>query len=315
MKGVALLGPTSSGKTGLSLDVAARLGAQGRRPVVLNADSRQVYRYMDIGTSKIAPRDMEGIEHRLLDLVEPTHPLPLERYAADARRALDELLADPDALPVVVGGTGSYVRAIVDGWDLAGTTTTRRDLEREFPRNEVGEAHRMLKRIDPDAAARVSARSYEGTLNALVRAMHPDGGESGASGYEWIVVAVDRKPAALERRVAATLDRQLQSGLFDEVRALDERYALADEFARRGPASSNQVLHTHGYREFFEHARSQGRPLTQLTTTDLAAVRDAALEHIVAYTRRQRSWFKKIDHVRPPGGQDSAEWIANRLRA
>ena len=139
-------------------------------------------------------------------------------------------------------------------------------------------------------------------------------GTSGASGYEWTVVAVDRKPAALERRVAATLDRQLQSGLYDEVRALDERYALAEEFERRGPAAANQVLHTHGYREFFEHARSQGRAVTQLTMTDLAAVRDAALEHIVAYTRRQRSWFKKIDHVRPPSGQDSAEWIANRLR-
>ena len=183
----------------------------------------------------------------------------------------------------------------------------------------------MLKRIDPEAAARVSARSYEGTLNALVRAMHPDAGggdgggakpsASGASSYEWMVVAVDRKPAALERRVAATLERQLQSGLFDEVRALDERYALAEEFAHRGPAASNQVLHTHGYREFFEHARSEGRPVAQLTTTDLAAVRDVALEHIVAYTRRQRSWFKKIDHVRPPSGQDAAEWIANRLRA
>jgi tRNA dimethylallyltransferase len=322
VKGVALLGPTSSGKTGVSLELAARLRAQGRRPVVLNADSRQVYRYMDIGTSKIAPRDMQGIEHRLLDLVEPTGPLPLERYAAEARRALDDLLTEPDALPIVVGGTGTYVRAIVDAWDLAGTATTRRDLEREFPRGEVSEAHRMLKRIDPEAAARVSARSYEGTLNALVRAMHPDGGGGGgksgasdASGYEWIVVAVDRKPAALERRVAATLDRQLQSGLFDEVRALDERYALAAEFARRGPAASNQVLHTHGYREFFEQARSQGRPVAQLTTTDLAAVRDAALEHIVAYTRRQRAWFKKIDHVRPPSGQDSCEWIANRLRA
>ena len=110
MKGVALLGPTSSGKTGLSLELAARLRAQGRRPVVLNADSRQVYRYMDIGTSKIARRDMQGIEHRLLDIVEPTHPLPLERYAAEARRALDDLIVDPDALPIVVGGTGTYVR-------------------------------------------------------------------------------------------------------------------------------------------------------------------------------------------------------------
>src|SRR4029077_6949963 len=117
VNGVVLFGPTSSGKTGLSLDAAARLRAQGRRPVVLNADSRQVYRYMDIGTSKIARRDMQGVEHRLLDIVEPARPLALERYAADARGVLTELLDDRDAVPIVVGGTGTYVRAIVDDWD------------------------------------------------------------------------------------------------------------------------------------------------------------------------------------------------------
>ena len=240
VKGVALLGPTSSGKTGLSLELAARLRAQGRRPVVLNADSRQVYRYMDIGTSKIARRDMQGIEHRLLDIVEPTRPLPLERYAAEARRALDDLLVDPDAVPIVVGGTGTYVRAIVDGWNLAGTSTTRRDLEREFPRGEVGEAHRMLQRIAPDVATRVSARDYEGTLNALVRAMHPDeggggGGQTGTPGYEWTVVAVDRKPAGA--RTAGGGDARPAAAVGPVRRGASARRAVcAHRGVRRGAA-------------------------------------------------------------------------------
>ncbi len=316
MSGVVLFGPTSSGKTGLSLDVAARLRARGWRPVVLNADSRQVYRYMDIGTSKIARRDMQGVEHRLLDIVEPTRPLTLERYAADARSVLTELLDDRDAVPIVVGGTGTYVRAIIDAWDLAGTATTRHDLEREFPRNEVGEAYRMLKRIAPDVAARVSQRDYEGTLNALVRALHPDDTKGapafGGPTFKWMVVAVDRKPAELERRVAATLDHQLQTGLYAEVQLLDERYALAEQFERRGADAPNQVLHTHGYREFFEHAHSNRRAVAKLTKADLSTVREAVLAHIVAYTRRQRSWFKKLDHVRPPRDTDAAQWIVER---
>jgi tRNA dimethylallyltransferase len=278
---------------------------------VLNADSRQVYRYMDIGTSKIAHDEMRGVEHRLLDIVEPTRPLPLERYAADARAVLGDLLGDGDAVPIVVGGTGTYVRAIVDGWDLSGTSTTRRDLEREFPRAEVGEAHRMLKRIAPRAADVVSPHDYEGTLNALVRAMHPDR-RTTAPGYPWMVVAVDRKPVDLARRVAATLDRQLETGLYAEVKGLDERYGLAEQFERHGASAPNQVLHTHGYREFFEYAGSQRKPLGTLTTRDLSTVRDAALDHIVGYTRRQRSWFKKLAHVQPPQGGDAAQWIVEQ---
>lgn len=204
------------------------------------------------------------------------------------------------------------MRAVVDAWDLEGTAATRRDLEREFPRNEVGEAYRMLKRIAPDVAARLSQRDYEGTVNALVRAMHPDE-RKGAPTFEWTVVAVDRKPADLERRVAATLDHQLQTGLHAEVQLLDERYALTEQFERRGADAPNQVLHTHGYREFFEHARANRCAVAKLTKTDLSTVREAALAHIVAYTRRQRSWFKKLDVVRPAAGADSAEWIVDSI--
>src|SRR5579862_6399785 len=116
-RAVAIYGPTSSGKTALSLDVCAAASERGLRPVVLNADSRQVYAGMDIGTSKIKPSQMRGFEHRLLDVAEPSSKLSLEAYARMAREELGSLAASGDALPVLVGGTGVYVQSVLAGWD------------------------------------------------------------------------------------------------------------------------------------------------------------------------------------------------------
>ena len=118
---MAIFGPTSSGKTALSLEVCEAASEHGLRPVVLNADSRQVYAGMDIGTSKIKPSQMRGFEHRLLDVAEPSSKLSLEAYAQMARDELASLAAAEDALPVLVGGTGVYVQSVLDGWDLTGT--------------------------------------------------------------------------------------------------------------------------------------------------------------------------------------------------
>ena len=120
-RAVAIYGPTSSGKTALSLDVCEAASERGLRPVVLNADSRQVYAGMDIGTSKIKPSEMRGFEHRLLDVAEPSSKLSLEAYARLARDELASLAASEDALPVLVGGTGVYVQSVLSGWDLTGT--------------------------------------------------------------------------------------------------------------------------------------------------------------------------------------------------
>jgi hypothetical protein len=120
-RAVAIYGPTSSGKTALSLDVCEAASERGLRPVVLNADSRQVYVGMDIGTSKLKPSQMRGFEHRLLDVAEPSSKLSLEAYAQMARDELASLAASRETLPVLVGGTGVYVQSVLDGWDLTGT--------------------------------------------------------------------------------------------------------------------------------------------------------------------------------------------------
>jgi tRNA A37 N6-isopentenylltransferase MiaA len=224
-RAVAIYGPTSSGKTALSLDVCEAASERGLRPVVLNADSRQVYVGMDIGTSKIKPPEMRGFEHRLLDVAEPSSKLSLEAYAQMARDELASLAASEDALPVLVGGTGVYVQSVLGGWDLTGTGTLRRSLERDFPRSDVKGAYQVLARLAPEAARRVHPNNYEAILNALVRRMAGRAGNEVATPFAFAVYGIDRGEAETDRRIETTLDAQIGDGLLEEIAELDWAYS------------------------------------------------------------------------------------------
>ena len=311
-RAVAIYGPTSSGKTALSLDVCEAASERGLRPVVLNADSRQVYVGMDIGTSKIRPPEMRGFEHRLLDVAEPSSKLSLEAYAQMARDELASLAASADALPVLVGGTGVYVQSVLEGWDLTGTGTLRRALERDFPRCDVKGAYQVLTRLAPGVARRVHPGNYEAILNALVRRMAGDAGHEVATPFAFAVYGVDRGEAETGRRIETTLDAQIRDGLLDEIAELDRRYGLVEQ-ARRPGRRRNVASQTHGYREFVSMAASTGKAISELDGAGLAAARAEALGHIWAYSRRQRSWFRKlgvslIDH------RSAVKVIASRLQ-
>jgi tRNA dimethylallyltransferase len=311
-RAVAIYGPTSSGKTALSLEVCEAASGRGLRPVVLNADSRQVYAGMDIGTSKIKPSQMRGFEHRLLDVAEPSSRLSLEAYAQMARDELASLAAAGDALPVLVGGTGIYVQAVLDGWDLAGTGTLRRSLERDFPRSEVADAYHMLARLAPAAARRVHPANYEAILNALVRRMAGQAGNEAAAPFAFAVYGLDRGEAGTDRRIQTTLDAQIRGGLLAEIAELDRRYRLVEQ-ARRPERRRNVVLETHGYREFVRVAASTGKAIAELDGAGLAAARAEALGHIRAYSRRQRSWFRKLGASRVDH-RSAVKTIASRLQ-
>ncbi len=290
---VAIYGPTSSGKTALSLDVCEAAAGRGLHPVVLNADSRQVYAGLDIGTSKIRPSQMRGFEHRLLDVAEPSSKLSLEAYARMARDEVASLAASEDALPILVGGTGVYVQALLQGWDLTGTGTLRRSLERDFPSSDVEGAYHVLARLAPEVARRVHPGNYEAILNALVRRMAGEEGNQAATPFAFAVYGIDRGEAETDRRIEATVDAQIRDGLLEEIAELDRRYRLVEQ-ARRPGRQRNVALETHGYREFVDAAASTGKAIAALSGADLAAARAEALGHIWAYSRRQRSWFGKL---------------------
>ena len=309
---VAIFGPTSSGKTALSLDVCEAASERGLRPVVVNADSRQVYAGMDIGTSKIKPSQMRGFEHRLLDVAEPSSKLSLEAYAQMAREELASLAASEDALPVLVGGTGVYVKSVLDGWDLTGTGTLRRSLERDFPRSDAMGAYQVLARLAPEVARHVHPRNYEVVLNALVRRMAGQASNEVATPFAFAVYGLDRGEAETDRRIETTLDAQIRDGLLEEIAELDRRYRLVEQ-ARRPGGRRNVVSQTHGYREFVGVAALTGKAIAELDGTDLAAARAEALGHIRAYSRRQRSWFRKLGASRV-AHRSAVKTIVSRLR-
>jgi tRNA dimethylallyltransferase len=311
-RAVAIYGPTSSGKTALSLDVCEAAAERGLRPVVLNADSRQVYAGLDIGTSKIRPSQMRGFEHRLLDVAEPTSKLSLEAYTQLARDELASLATSGDALPVLVGGTGVYVQSVLDGWDLTGTGALRRSLERDFPPGDAGGAYQVLERLAPDAARRVHPNNYEAILNALVRRMAGQASREVAAPFAFAVYGVDRGGAETDRRIEATLDAQIRAGLLEEIAELDRRYRLVEQ-ARQPGRGRDVVSQTHGYREFVQVAASTGKAIAELDGADLAVARAEALGHIRAYSRRQRSWFRKLGASRVDH-RSAVKTIVSRLR-
>jgi tRNA dimethylallyltransferase len=296
---VALFGPTSSGKTRLAIELCSRL-APDVEPVVVSADSRQVYRYMDIGTSKTTSAEMHGIRHEMLSVADPERKYELESYVGAARRHIEQCWATGN-LPIIVGGTAVYVMSLLEGWDVARSAGVRDSLRRDFPRALAEDAYQTLRRLDRAAAARVHPNNYDGVINALAGVMSDTTSKprrQRMKGVRSVVLGLDRPARDLDGRVAATFERQLERGLFEEVLDLSTRYDLDTEARRHSEDSSNQVLHTHGYREFWEVARERGKSVRLLTEADRSTAKDRAVGHIQAYTRRQRGAFRKLPGLR-----------------
>jgi tRNA dimethylallyltransferase len=315
---VALYGPTSSGKTALAVRVARHIEDDlGRGVVIISADSRQVYRYMDIGTSKTTEEEMGGIRHEMLDVAEPVRKFELEEYAGLARRHISAAFA-AGLVPFVVGGTGVYLSAVLGGWDVDRVGAARASLRRDFPRSAAGDAYATLRRLNPARAARVHPNNYEAIINALAAVMAENGpsgpgdasGKAGATAT--LTLGLDPGARVLDQRVADTYDGQVERGLFDEIKGLAARYDLDREVRQRGRDSHNQVLHTHGYREYFELAAARGKPVANLSGPELAEVRSQVIERIRRHTRRQRGWFGKLPGTRMAGSADQAFALLRR---
>ena len=296
---VALYGPTSAGKTAVSVDLCLRIRDElGLPAMVVSADSRQVYRYMDIGTSKTTPEEMRGIHHTMIDVTEPVRKLELETFVAEARKHMEDCWTS-GGVPVIVGGTSVYVRSLLEGWEVDAVAEVRNAVRRDFPRSMAEDAYAVLARLDPKAAGKIHENNYDAMVNALARAMGNDPERAVAPATRQVVLSVDRAATEIDRRVAATYDHQVERGLRDEVLGLDERYDVLAQYRRLGQKSSNQVVHTHGYTEWFDVALDRGKAVENLSEGDLDEVRSRVVERIQAHTRRQRSAIPKLTGVLP----------------
>jgi tRNA A37 N6-isopentenylltransferase MiaA len=266
--------------------------------MVVSADSRQVYRYMDIGTSKTTPEEMRGIPHTMIDVTEPVRKLELETFVAEARRHMEDCWTS-GGVPVIVGGTSVYVRSLLEGWEVDAVAESRNAVRRDFPRSMAEDAYAVLARLDPKTAGKIHENNYDAIVNALARAMGNDPERAVAPATRQVVLSVDRAASEIDQRVAATYDHQVERGLRDEVLGLDERYDVLSQYRRLGQKSPDQVVHTHGYTEWFDVALDRGKAVENLTGADLDEVRTRVVGRIQTHTRRQRAAIPKLTGVRP----------------
>jgi tRNA dimethylallyltransferase len=273
---VAVVGPTGTGKSDLGIALARQLDGE-----VVNADSMQFYRGMDIGTAKLVPEERGGVAHHLLDVLEVTEEASVALYQEQARAAIDAVLAR-GRVPILVGGSGLYVRAALDRLEFPGTDPrVRAEIEEDLARRGRGALLAELRRVDPDSAERVADD------RRLVRALevHRITGRPFTSFMprrEYVRPAVQiglgGPRAALNERLARRVDRMVERGLLAEVERLD---AVG---LRRGRTASRAL----GYRQFLE-------VLDGLSTVEAAA--EATTTATRQFAKRQVTWFSADPRV------------------
>lgn len=274
---LVIAGATATGKTGLAIRLARALVDEGVPAEIVSADSRQVYRGLDIGTAKAPLAERAGIPHHGLDLVDPDEPFSVADYAAHARTALAGI-AGRGGLALLVGGTGLYLRAIAGGLDtdaLPADADLRARLEADFARDGLAVLVERLRAAAPGRAARIDLRNPRRVVRALEIAELGGGGEPPPPrGYGapvgWLGLTVE--PATHRAWIADRARGQFAAGLVDEARGLRER------FDPGLPAFS-----AIGYREAWA-------VIDGAATLDEAIALDA--QRNVAFAKRQRTWFR-----------------------
>jgi tRNA dimethylallyltransferase len=272
---VAVVGPTAAGKSALSLALAHRLGGE-----VVNADSMQLYRGMDIGTAKLTPAERDGVAHHVLDIWDVTEPASVAAYQEIARAAIDDIHAR-GRVPLLVGGSGLYVRAVLEEFEFPGTDPAlRAALEAELAAAGPEALHARLAERDPVAAGRILPTNGRRIVRAL-EVVTLTGGRFTAvlpeprPYYRSLQLGVDLDPAVLDGRIEVRVDHMWAAGLVDEVRGL----------GAMGLTASRAL----GYQQVL-------RFLAGEWTEDEARV--GTVRATRRFVRRQRSWFRRDPRIR-----------------
>lgn len=276
---LAIVGPTASGKTALAIALAERL----RDTIIaeaIAADSRQIYRLMDIATAKPTPDERAILPHHLLDMVWPDESYTLANYQADANAAIAAVWRR-EHLPLLVGGTGLYVRAVVDGLaipEVAPAPELRAELEREASEQGAESLHARLAAADPVAAASIDARNVRRVIRALEVTLvtgRPFSEQQGArpTPYRPLLLGLNMERPSLYARADVRVDAMLAAGLAQEAQAL----------VARGYSWGLPSMSSLGYREIGGYLRGE-------TMLEQAVERLKLNTH--AYIRRQLTWFR-----------------------
>ncbi|MEP6695347.1 MAG: tRNA (adenosine(37)-N6)-dimethylallyltransferase MiaA [Pseudonocardiales bacterium] len=280
---VALVGPTASGKSDLAVSVALAVGGE-----VVNADSMQLYRGMDVGTAKLTAQQSRGVPHHLLDVWEVTQTASVAEYQRLARAAVDDALRR-GVTPILVGGSGLYVRAVIDPLDFPGTDPVlRAELEAELAGAGSQVLHERLRAADPAAALAIAPANGRKIVRALevmaitgrpFTAALPAYDTSAAPRYDVVQFGIDLPRAELSGRIDERAERIFDLGLMAEVRQLETRGLRHGVTARRALGYAQALRLVDG-----DITERQARSLTAAATRRFAG--------------RQRGWFGRDPRIR-----------------
>lgn len=291
-------GPTATGKSALALALADRLPG-----VILSADSRQVYRGFDLGTAKPSASDRQRVPHYLIDCCDPRQQFTLAEYQHQAQTLIDQIHRGEEVMPLLVGGTGLYIEAVVKGLRIP-PVAPQPELRQQL--QALGQAHNyaLLQAVDPIAAQRIQPRDPVRTLRAL-EVFYVSGqplsslqGEAPPA-YPIVYLGLDCDPPVLEQRIARRTEAMVAEGLVAEVEGLAQRYG-----------ADLPLLQTLGYGEILRYLQGDWRL-------------DQAIAAIVTHTRqfakRQRTWFRHRAQVHwlnaaAPDLVDQAWGILNQVQ-
>jgi tRNA dimethylallyltransferase len=301
---LGIVGPTATGKSALGIALARRYGGE-----VVACDSTAVYRGFDIGTDKVPAAEQQGIPHHLVDVADPTEEYSAARYAREAAAVIREITRR-GKLPILVGGTGLYYRALTRGFfpGPSRDTALRERLDRIAAGRGPERLHRWLQRVDPGSAERIASRDQKRLVRALEVYLltgrpltaHFAETRSPLPEYRVVTLALQIPQEATAERVARRVDAQFAAGILDETRAL-----LASGVPPTAHPFTGLV-----YRQCLEHLRG---------VRGLRETRDLIVLENRKYSRRQLIWFRKepnLQWIHAPGERaDTQEDAVRRLAA
>ena len=280
---LAIVGPTASGKSALGIEIALKLNGE-----IINCDSVQVYKEIQIATAKVPLEERKGIPHHLIDFVSPDVNYTAVEWAREAAKKIEEIEARGH-VPLLVGGTGFYLRALREPFFVSPPTdeSLRRRLNRIRERHGAEHIHRLLQRLDPKAAGALYPRDWPRVQRAIevylqtrqsIMDQKPDRPEPHESARRLRILALNPPRAELYKRINERTEAHFRAGLVEEVRRLLDR----------GFSPASNALGAHGYRRVVEYL--QGR-------RDLESAIEQTKLDVRHYAKRQLTWFRHEPEV------------------
>jgi len=282
-KVVVIIGPTASGKTRLSIELAKMLETE-----IISADSMQVYRYMDVGTAKPTVDEMSGVKHYLIDEVYPDEEFSVARYQALAMKYMEKIIRK-GKVPIIAGGTGLYINSLVYNISFSETISDweyREELKKEAGEKGNRYLHEKLSEVDPKAASRIHVNDTKRIIRALEVfkhtnkpiSYHQEISRNQPPVYEYILIGLTMDRQRLYERIDQRVDLMMENGLVDEIKRLVEMGYDTNTIAMQGL----------GYKEILSYVRGE------MTIEEAVYILKRDTRH---YAKRQLTWFRRLENV------------------